>query len=102
MATWYARTVPSIPAVESTDPTDRDAARGAQDTGAEDGGIGRAASVAGLVAILAAIVAGATIWLLLTDPVTVATSVEDGEISPLVRQLAQVLYNAVAGLLDYL
>lgn len=72
--------------------TDRDA----------DTGLGRAASVAGLVAILTAIVAAATIWLLLTDPVTVATSIEDGEISPLVRQLAQVLYNAVAGLLDYL
>jgi hypothetical protein len=93
MATWYARAVPSIPAVESSEyATDRDA----------DTGMGRAASVAGLVAILAAIVAGAAIWLLLTDPVTVATSVEDGEISPLVRQLAQVLYNAVAGLLDYL
>ena len=64
--------------------------------------MGRAASVAGVVAILAAVIAGAAIWLLLTDPVTVATSVEGGEISPLVRQLAQVLYSAVAGLLDYL
>ena len=72
--------------------TDRDA----------DTGMGRAASVAGVVAIVAAIIAGAAIWLVLTDPVTVATSVEDGEVSPLVRQLAQVLYNAVAGLLDYL
>ncbi len=93
MATWYARAAPRIPAVESSDfATDRDT----------DTGFGRAASVAGLVAILAAVVAGATIWLLLTDPVTVATSIEDGEISPLVRQLAQVLYNAVAGLLAYL
>lgn len=64
--------------------------------------MGRAASVAGLVAILAAVVAGATIWLMLTDPVTVANAVDEGEISPLVRQLAQVLYNAVAGLLQYL
>jgi hypothetical protein len=72
--------------------TDRDA----------DTGLGRVASVAGLVAALAAVVAGATIWLMLTDPVTVATAVDEGEISPLVRQLAQVLYNAVAGLLDYL
>jgi hypothetical protein len=64
--------------------------------------LGRAASVAGLVAVLAAIVAGATIWLVLTDPITVATAVDEGEISPLVRQLAQVLYNAVAGLLEYL
>lgn len=81
------------PAVENSElATDRD----------DDTAMGRAASVAGLIAILAAVVAAATIWLLLTDPVTVATSVEDGEISPLVRQLAQVLYNAVAGLLDYL
>jgi hypothetical protein len=93
VATWYAKAVFHPPAVESSESaTNRDA----------DTGFGRAASVAGLVAILAAVVAGATIWLLLTDPVTVATSIEDGEISPLVRQLAQVLYNAVAGLLDYL
>jgi hypothetical protein len=93
VATWYARAVPSTPAVDSTEvATDRDA----------DTGMGRAASVAGLVAIFAAVIAGAAIWLVLTDPVTVATSVEGGEISPLVRQLAQVLYNAVAGLLDYL
>ena len=93
MATWYAGAVSRIPAVDSAEySTDRDA----------DTGIGRAASVAGLVAIVAAIIAGAAIWLLLTDPVTVATSVEGGEVSPLVRQLAQVLYNAVAGLLDYL
>jgi hypothetical protein len=67
-----------------------------------DSGIGRAASVAGLVAILAAVVAGATIWLMLTDPITVANAVDEGEISPLVRQLAQVLLNAVAGLLQFL
>jgi hypothetical protein len=64
--------------------------------------MGRAASVAVLIGVLAAIVAGATIWLMLTDPVTVADAVEDGEISPLVRQLAQVIYNALAGLLEYL
>jgi hypothetical protein len=60
------------------------------------------ASVAVLIGIVAAVVAGATIWLLLTDPVTVATAVETGEVSPLVRQLADVLYNAIVGLLDYL
>jgi hypothetical protein len=92
-----------MPAVDSSEPaTDRDADTAFDGGALEGGGMGRAASVAGLVAILAAIVAGAAIWLLLTDPVTVATSVEGGEISPLVRQLAQVLYNAVAGLLDYL
>jgi hypothetical protein len=59
-------------------------------------------SLAGTIAILSAIVAGATIWLLLTDPVTVADAVDTGEISPLVRQLAGVLYSALAGLLRYL
>ena len=93
MATWYARAVSRTPAVESSEyATDRET----------DTGLCRAASVAGLVALLAAVVAGATIWLVLTDPVTVATAVDEGEISPLVKQLAQVLYNAVAGLLDYL
>ena len=67
-----------------------------------EGRIGRAASIAVLIGVVAAVVAGATMWLLLTDPVTVANAVDEGEISPLVRQLAQVIFNALAGLLDYL
>lgn len=67
-----------------------------------DGRVGPAASVALLIGVVAAIIAGATIWLLLTDPVTVANAVDEGEISPLVRQLAQVIYSALLGLLDYL
>lgn len=63
---------------------------------------GRAASVAVVIGGLAAVVAGATIWLLLTDPVTVANAVDEGEVSPLVRQLAQVIFNALAGLFEYL
>ena len=64
--------------------------------------MGPAASVALLGGVRAAVVPGATIWLVLTDPVTVANAVDEGEISPLVRQLAQIIYNALAGLLDYL
>ncbi len=67
-----------------------------------EGRIGRVASLAVLIGVVAAVVAGATIWLLLTDPVTVANAVDEGEISPLVRQLAQVIFNALSGLLDYL
>jgi hypothetical protein len=59
-------------------------------------------SLVGLVGILAVVIAGATIWLLLTDPVTVAESVDTGEVSPLVRSLAGVLYQALVGLLRYL
>jgi hypothetical protein len=62
----------------------------------------RVASVAVLIGIVASVVAAATIWLLLTDPITVATAVETGEVSPLVRQLADVIYNTIVGLLDYL
>ena len=54
------------------------------------------------VAIVSIILAAATIWLFLTNPVTVATAVSDGEVTPLVRQLAQVLYQALSGILKYL
>jgi hypothetical protein len=67
-----------------------------------DRGFGHVTSIAVLISIAAAIIAAATIWLLVTDPVTVANAVEDGEISPLVRRLAEVLYDALAGLLEYL
>lgn len=63
---------------------------------------GRVTSIAVFVASLAAVVAGATIWLVLTDPVTVANAIDEGEISPLVRRLAEVIYQALAGLLAYL
>lgn len=59
-------------------------------------------SLFAVLAVLAAMLAGGTIWLVLTDPVTVADAVAKGEISPIVRALAGVLYDAVRGLLDYL
>jgi hypothetical protein len=59
-------------------------------------------SLFGTVAVLAALFAGATIWLLLTDPVTVAESVNQGQVTPFVQELAGVLYNALRDLLKYL
>ena len=59
-------------------------------------------SLFGLIAIVSVVLAAATVWLLLTNPVTVATAVNDGEISPLVRELARVLLEALSGLLKYL
>ena len=44
----------------------------------------------------------ATIWLFVTNPVTVANAVNQGEVSPFVRDLAQVLYDALRGILTYL
>jgi multidrug resistance efflux pump len=64
--------------------------------------VGRVASVAVLIGLAAAVIAGATIWLVLTDPVTVANALVDGEISPLVEQLAEVIYNVLVSLLAYL
>ena len=54
------------------------------------------------VAIVSIVLAAATIWLFLTNPVTVANAVNSGEITPLVRSLAQVLYEALSGILKYL
>ena len=66
-----------------------------------DSGLRRITTVAIFVSAIAAVVAGATVWLLLTDPVAVAQAVEAGEVTPLVRQLADLLYNAFVGLLEY-
>ena len=66
-------------------------------------GLGRTSlSLFGTIAIVAAILASAAIWLVFTDPVTVANSVNQGDISPLVRELASSLLDAIKGLLKYL
>ena len=59
-------------------------------------------SLFGLIAFVSVVLTAATVWLFLTNPVTVANAVNEGEISPLVRQLADVLFNALSGLLKYL
>ena len=59
-------------------------------------------SLAGVVAAVATTLAIATLWLLLTEPVTVAVAVAKGDVSPLMSALAGVIANAVRGLLDYL
>ena len=56
-------------------------------------------SLFGAAAAMAATLAAATIWLLLTDPITVADAVKDGQVTPLVRALAGVLYDAFRGIL---
>jgi hypothetical protein len=58
--------------------------------------------VFGAIAVLGAVLALATAWLFLTSPVTVANTVNEGDISPFVRDLAQVLLAALEGLLKYL
>jgi hypothetical protein len=59
-------------------------------------------SLLGVVGVVAVAMAGATIWLLVTQPVTVADAVAQGEISPLAKALGAALFDALQGLLKYL
>ena len=54
------------------------------------------------IAVLSIVLAMATVWLFLTNPVTVVHAVNEGQITPLVRNLAQVLFEALRGILKYL
>ena len=59
-------------------------------------------SVFGALISVGTVLAGATVWLFLTNPVTIANAVNEGEVSPFVEDLARVIYNALVGLLKYL
>jgi hypothetical protein len=59
-------------------------------------------SIFGAIAIVSVVLAVATVWLFLTSPVTVATAVNEGDVTPFVRDLARVLFEALQGLLRYL
>ena len=59
-------------------------------------------SVFGAVVLVSVVLAVATVWLFLTNPVTVATAVNEGDVSPFMRNLARVLMDALSGLLKYL
>ncbi|HET9265770.1 MAG TPA: hypothetical protein VFO14_22155 [Vicinamibacterales bacterium] len=59
-------------------------------------------SLVAVIGVMAITLAGATIWLLVTQPVTVADAVAQGEVSPLAEAIAGVLYQALQGLLKYL
>ena len=59
-------------------------------------------SLVAIIGLLASTIAGATIWLLLTDPVTVANAVSTGDVSPVVQAIGVVILNALKGLFKYL
>jgi hypothetical protein len=59
-------------------------------------------SLFGAIAVMSAVIASATIWLVLTDPITVADAVNEGQVTPFVRELGQVIFNALWGILKYL
>jgi hypothetical protein len=55
-----------------------------------------------LTAVVSIVLAVATVWLFVTNPVTVANAVNEGEITPLLSSLAEAIYAALRGLLKYL
>jgi len=63
-------------------------------------------SLIAILGLLAATMAGAMTWLLATDPVTAADAakkaVSEGDVSPLMRALGTVIYDALRGLFKYL
>ena len=59
-------------------------------------------SLAGAILLLLIVLAVATVWLYLTNPVSVANAVNEGDVTPFVRDLARVLLEALQGLLKYL
>jgi hypothetical protein len=62
-------------------------------------------SLVAIIGLMAATIAGATIWLLLTDPVgsaDAASALMQGDVSPLVSAIGTVLYDALRGLFKYL
>jgi hypothetical protein len=62
----------------------------------------RLASLFVVIVLVSIVLAGATIWLMFTNPVTVATAVNEGDVTPLVRDLVEALFRAIEGLLKYL
>lgn len=59
-------------------------------------------SFVGVMGVLAATVAAALIWLLITDPVSVAETVSTGDVSPIVRALGSLIYDSLKDILGYL
>ena len=59
-------------------------------------------SVIGVAGVVAAILAAAMIWLVFTEPVTVADAVREQSVSPVVRELADLIYTALRRLLRFI
>jgi hypothetical protein len=62
-------------------------------------------SLVAVVGLLAATIAGASLWLMVTEPVTVANAVNAvaaGDVAPLMRALGEVIFDALRGLFRYL
>jgi hypothetical protein len=59
-------------------------------------------SLAAVIGVLATTLAGAVIYLLITQPVSFADAVAQGEVGPLMKAIAGALYGALEGIVKYL
>jgi uroporphyrinogen-III decarboxylase len=56
----------------------------------------------GMVGLTVTLIAASTVWLFLMSPVTVATAMTGGSISPLLRQIADAVFQTLTAMLRYL
>lgn len=62
-------------------------------------------SLVAIIGLISATIAAATIWLLLTDPISSANAAGElvnGNVAPFVAAVGSVLYDALKGLFKYL
>jgi hypothetical protein len=59
-------------------------------------------SLMSTLAVISAVLAGATVWLLLSDPVGVTAALNQGSITPLLTELTDLLAGAMRELLRWL
>ncbi len=59
-------------------------------------------TLTGTVATLSILLAGSTIWLVLTNPATVVSALDEKNVAPAAHALAAALVTALRGLLSYL
>ena len=59
-------------------------------------------SLVAIIGVFAATIVGAIVWLIFTDPVTVANSVSSGDVGSVVQAIGTVIVNALRGLFKYL
>jgi multidrug resistance efflux pump len=59
-------------------------------------------SLVAVIGLLAATIAGAAIWLIVSDPVSVANAVSTGDVTPIMQAIGAVIFDALKGLFKYL
>jgi hypothetical protein len=57
---------------------------------------------AGAVAVMCVVLAASTIWLVLSDPVDVATAVNTGDLAPVYTFISRAVVDALQAVLRYL